>query len=295
MEIKTRFDGETQKREYVELCEKEFSQKINDCANDLVQTEGLKFITLSGPTCSGKTTAAHILVDEMNRLGKQVGVISIDDFYLERRVLDSRGKLDYDSVDTIDLELLKQVIDGLEDGERVRIPIYSFVTGERTGFREYDGSHGITLFEGIQAIYPEIRALFNKDDTRSVYISVERGVSVNGIEVSARTLRLFRRLVRDFAKRSSSPEFTLKLWESVSANEDASILPYKDESDYKIDSLMGYEISVIKDPLFKLLDMIGPDSTYFDYVQNIKKFFDGAETLSTAYLPENSLYREFVG
>lgn len=294
MEIKTRFDSETQKIEYVALCEKEFSEAVNNCVNELDKTEGLKFITLSGPTCSGKTTAAQILVDEMSKRGKKVGVISIDDFYLERRVLDLRGKLDYDSVDTIDLEMLKQVIDGIEDGETVRIPIYSFISGERTGYRDYDGSPGITLFEGIQAIYPEIRELFDKDDTKSVYISVETGVSVNGIEVSARTVRLFRRLVRDFAKRSSSPEFTLKLWESVSANEDASILPYEDLSDYKIDSLMGYEISVIKEPLLKLLDMIRPDSAYYDYVQNIKKIFDGAETLSASYLPENSLYREFV-
>lgn len=294
MEIKTCFKDENEKREFVDLCEREFSESVKSCAKSLAETEDLKFITLSGPTCSGKTTAAELLVDAMNVCGKSVGVISIDDFYLERRVLDSRGKLDYDSVDTIDLELLKKVIDGIEDGETVEIPIYSFKSGERTGYRKYDGSKGITLFEGIQAIYPEIRRLFDKDDVKSVYISVGRDVCVNGTQVSSRTIRLFRRLVRDFERRATTPEFTLKLWESVAANEDSSIFPYENETDFKIDSLMGYEISIIKEPLMKLLDMLGSNSAHYEFAQNIKKIFDGAEPLSKAYLPENSLYREFI-
>ncbi len=295
MEIKTRFVSDEEKKEYVNFCEKRFESSLYECAQNLTKDTFLKFITLSGPTCSGKTTAAEIIVDVMGKLGKQVGVISIDDFYLERRILDSRGTLDYDSVDTIDLELLKTVIDGIERGETVNVPIYSFKSGEREGYRKYDGRDKVTLFEGIQAIYPEVRALFDKNDTKSIYISVENDTEVNGTAVSARTLRLFRRLVRDFGKRSSSPEFTFRLWESVAANEDRAILPYENYCDYKIDSFMDYEICMIKKPLLELLDMIADNSVYFEYAQSIKKIFDGVETLSTDYLPENSLYREFLG
>lgn len=295
MKIKTGFASEEEKREYVKLCEDRFKESVYECAKCLSEDAFLRFITLSGPTCSGKTTAAEIIVDVMSKLGKRVGVISIDDFYYERSLLDSRGTLDYDSVDTIDLELLKSVIDGIERGEAVDIPVYSFKSGKREGYRKYDGKNKVTLFEGIQAIYPEVRELFDHNDTKSIYISVENSIEVNGTVVSARTVRLFRRIVRDFGKRASSPEFTLKLWESVAANEDRSILPYENCCDYKIDSFMGYEISMIKKPLLELIDTIGDNSAYFDCAQSIKRIFDGVENLSTDYLPENSLYREFLG
>ena len=295
MEIKTCFASEEEKREYVNLCETNFVRSVNECTESLLGGNSIKFITLSGPTCSGKTTAAKILTDVLSRYGKRVGLISIDDFYLERRILDSRERLDYDSIDTIDIERLKAVVDGIERGDAVEIPIYSFKSGEREGYRNYDSKDSITIFEGIQAVYPGIRELFNPKDTKSIYISVEGEVNVNGIAVSSRTVRLFRRIVRDFEKRSSSPEFTLRLWESVVTNEDACILPFENECDYRINSLMGYEICLIKDPLLRMLDMIDESSSYFEYAQKLKRIFDGTESLSVNYLPKDSLYREFVG
>ena len=73
-------------------------------------------VTLSGPTCSGKTTTASRFVSALRTAGRRVGVISIDDFFKSQKRLKKesveRGldKVDYDSALAIDLDLFEKCI-----------------------------------------------------------------------------------------------------------------------------------------------------------------------------------------
>lgn len=293
--IKTRFESEREKKIYVDRCEARFEADMAECVRSLLQNKSLKFITLSGPTCSGKTTAAHIIVDALEAAGHKVKVVSIDDFFYERDFLDSRAELDYDSVETIDLELLKTVVDGIEEGKSVEIPHFDFASGHRTHFDTYSPvPGGVTLFEGIQAVYPEVSVLFDKSDTVSIYISVAQDINFDNVTVDARTVRLMRRLVRDCKKRGATPEFTLTLWKSVCSNEDRSILPYKDLCDYKLDSLLGYELGALKKPLLALLVQVGKESIHAKRVSELKDIIDRVDSIDVEMLPEKSLFYEFI-
>ncbi len=295
MDIRIRFDNKEDIKQYVNECESNFSSQMDSCVKTIKSKENLKFITLSGPTCSGKTTASDIITHELEKSGHKVSVVSIDDYFFDRDVLNSKKVLDYDSVDTIDLALLSETVDALENGRSADIPIFDFKSGNRTGYRTYTPECGeVIIFEGIQAVYPQVSCLFDKNDTLGIYISVANDAVFDDMRVDARTVRLLRRLVRDCKKRSSTPQFTLALWESVCKNEDVSILPYENTCDIKLDSLLGYELSVIKDRVLPLLRSIDKDSVHFQKARELEKIFVNIQSVDSSFVPVNSLFREFI-
>ncbi|MFQ9147424.1 MAG: hypothetical protein ACLR5G_03825 [Eubacteriales bacterium] len=70
-------------KKYVRECESEYSERISAAAAEILK-RGTRFITLSGPSCSGKTTAARRIADQLSRDGRDVRIISIDNFFRSR-------------------------------------------------------------------------------------------------------------------------------------------------------------------------------------------------------------------
>ncbi len=291
----------------------------DEIAADCVQND-IRILRLSGPTCAGKTTTAGKLTRALEAEGRVVHPVSIDDFFYDRAVLDARakdnptGELDYDSVETIDLDMLNTCIHDLMSKGRARIPHFDFVTGDRMGYREMAvpvGEKPIFLFEGIQAVYPEVVALFSDVPDRSIFANVMKPITLVDTDGGERVfapdrIRLFRRLVRDEAKRGTSPYFTLHLWTSVRENEHKSILPYADACDYGIDSNMAFDIHMLAPHLRRILAVSPaapteaqpfdrmPDEREQEAVAAILCDLAGVEGLTTAGLSAHSLYREFI-
>jgi flagellar biosynthesis GTPase FlhF len=71
------------KKSFVQICEEDFESRFDKTAGEIAGIENLRLIGLSGPTCAGKTTAANKLVTYFGAQGKNVNIISIDDFYLQ--------------------------------------------------------------------------------------------------------------------------------------------------------------------------------------------------------------------
>ena len=110
--INVSFTCEQDKIDFVNRCEKDFEERLANAIKDVIDSKK-NIVLLSGPTCSGKTTTAKKLVDDFKNVGKDVTIISIDDFFKERiesRVVDKSKKIDYDSVDVLDIDLLKKCI-----------------------------------------------------------------------------------------------------------------------------------------------------------------------------------------
>ena len=69
------FASENEKKQYVKECDGDFEARLDGVMKSLCETEGLRFVTLSGPTCSGKTTASRKMVSEFRERGKNVKII----------------------------------------------------------------------------------------------------------------------------------------------------------------------------------------------------------------------------
>ena len=297
--VEKQFTSEAEKEAFVLSCEAAFEAQLDAAIQKAIHA-GCRFLTLSGPSCSGKTTTAHKLISEFEKLGKRVGVVSFDDFFRDREMLNRDAEAgmppDYDSFSALDADCLAGVIAGLLADETVAMPRYDFVTGTRAEVRPFDPkAYDIILFEGIQAIYPQVRAMFAGAPFYSLYISVGEDCTVNGQHFDRRTVRLCRRLVRDVERRNSPPEFTFFLWETVAKNEDVSILPYEHTADVHINSLFAYELFMIRDALCQLLDRIPVDNPFYAEGQSLRARVTALPDISARYLPENSLYREFLG
>lgn len=291
------FSSEEDKKEFVKECENDFEKRLSDASERVIKS-GKRNILLSGPTCSGKTTTANKIIDDFIKDGKKTTVISFDDFFKERldeRRVDENEKIDYDSVDVLDLDLLRRCVGNIKPDSVFEVPVFDFVSQRRKGFVEHKvEKDDILIFEGIQAVYPEVISLFGTDYT-GIFINVNEDVLLNGIFFSRDEIRFIRRIVRDRKFRGASPDFTYFLWETVRENEDKSIFPNKNICKVQIDSFMGYELFLMKRYVLDTLKEIKKDGLYFKEAEKLKEKFEGLDEISYDYIPANSLYTEFLG
>ena len=73
------------------------------------EKDGRRFVLLSGPSSSGKTTTAGLLRAALAAKGTVTHVLSLDDFYLGegKAPLLPDGRPDYESIDALNLPLLQ--------------------------------------------------------------------------------------------------------------------------------------------------------------------------------------------
>ena len=75
----------------------------------------------------------------------------------------------------------------------------------------------------------------------------------------------------------------------------ADILPYEKNADIHIDSLMPYELHLLRDPLTAVLNQLEKDSEYYPQALRLMEKIAPFEPIGEEYLPANSLYHEFLG
>jgi len=296
------FDDEKILRRYVESCDCRLDEKIERAIQCIEQTPGLRLFGLTGPTCSGKTTAARKITRHLEEQGFRVHIVSIDDFYFDKEYLQKRAdddptiEIDYDSEDTIDVDLLAEQTDNLLSCKRTYLPHFDFQTGKRTkGEYTVPQKEDIFLFEGIQILYPRVNAILNHSPTyRSIYICPTSGIRIGEYLFDPCEIRLMRRLVRDFRHRASDPEFTFYLWKSVRENEEKNIFPYVHNCHATIDSTMPYEIGMLKPYLIPLLESLPKTSEAYNEAQRMLAKIISVQSVKDIYMTENSLYKEFI-
>ena len=284
--------------DYIGSCEARYTAQIIDAVNTLLAIPHLQIITVTGPTCSGKTTTARLLTSALEAAGRCVFPVSFDDFFKNRACLPilPSGRVDYDTVAALDMETLARCLDKLIAEEETDLPLFDFHSGcRREGVRYVPRENDVILLEGIQAMYPEVRAHLPHEMTRSIAILPELSVPTPAGDLTARELRLLRRLVRDARTRNSDAEMTLSMWEDVCANEDANIYPYLDCADIRIDSSMAYEVGVIRPMAEAVLSGLPRDSVHRAYADSLLARLSHIDILPPDDIPDDSVFREFIG
>lgn len=293
-----------QAKAFVRECDRAFLERLSDVCEQIIEND-LSVIGLTGPSCSGKTTMANLLTERLERSGKQVHVISLDDFFYEVDVLhrmSEDGEIDYDSPDTIDIEALTETVDAIFRYGEVQLPKFDFLTGKRKkGERICAGPDDRFIFEGIQVLYPEVSQLLSRYDSyKCIYIAPQSEICVGGRVFEPNHIRLLRRLVRDFNFRGASADFSLYLWESVRKNEEKNIFPHIDKCDYFIDSTLGYDVNMLAPYLERILAMPHTgrgaisEEEYRQTADGILAQISDVAHMEKSYLSEGSLYREFI-
>lgn len=298
-EIKLKVNCEEEAEAYILDCEKKYNRDLEEAIEDVFAVPDVRTIALSGPTCSGKTTTARKLTERIINSGRNAVVFSIDDFFKNR---DDRNNVDgeapdYDSVEAIDLDYFNSFMSRFNMGIPALVPHYEFEVTSRTGYDEYcPDEKDICIFEGIQAVYPEVTRRF-EPGYRSIFISVLSDVAYHGSVLTKHDERLLRRLVRDYYFRGATPEFTLFLWHNVRDNEEKNIYPNAKNCDVYINSYMPYEPFVLARHALPILETVPMTSEWRDEADDLIErlcVFD-CPYFRDSMIPSYSFFREFIG
>ena len=286
--------------DFINMCEARHNAQLSDLGTRIeTDIENIRLICIAGPSSSGKTTFANRLRIELLSRGIRPIRISIDDYYLPRgqAPLDEDGKPDLESIYALDINLFNQNMLDLINGEEVQLPHFDFNLGQRVPGRKLKIDHDQPLIiEGIHALNDQLTSLVPKHQKFKIYIAPQAQINLDQHNpISLTDLRLLRRLVRDKKFRNAPAEMTFSMWPSVRKGEFRWIYDTQEDADYVFNSLLPYELCVMKKHALPLLKGIDKDSPYFVMAERLIKFLKYFVDIDEQYIPCNSLLREFIG
>ena len=275
-------------------------RRIGEIAGMINDRENVKFVLIAGPSSSGKTTFAHRLAIQLRSFGLKPHIISLDNYFVnrEKTPVDIDGNYDFDCLEAIDLELFNDDMNDLLDGEEVELPTFNFKAGKR----EYKGrkmklhDDDILIIEGIHCLNPKTTEELPNENKFKIYTSALTTLNIDDHNrIPTTDARLLRRMVRDSWLRGYDARQTLNIWKSVREGEEQYIFPYQEDADTVFNSVLIYELSVIKQYAEPLLFNVKKGEPEYYEAKRLLKFLDYFVGVDTAAVPKNSLCREFVG
>ncbi|WP_288479204.1 nucleoside kinase [uncultured Clostridium sp.] len=287
-------------RELVMVSEALHEKKIAYIADNITNKHGVKMVLIAGPSSSGKTTFSKRLSIQLRVNGFVPVPISLDDYFVNREdnPKDENGEYDFESILSLDLKTLNEHFIKLLNGEEVEIPSYNF----KTGRREWHGNKlrlpksGILIVEGIHALNPKLTEKVKEENKYKIYISALTQLNLdNHNRIHTTDVRKIRRIVRDYLSRGYGGEDTLKMWPSIKRGEKKNIFVYQEDCEDMFNSTLVYELSVLKPFALKELNKIKKDSPVYAEAYRLKSFLSFFKEIPMEYVPENSIFREFIG
>ena len=261
--------------------------------------KNIRLICIAGPSGSGKTTMAQRLNIQLKVCGKKPFPISLDNFFLDRKdtPVDENGQYDFDTIDVLDLELLNRTLDNLFLGQKVTLPVFDFLEGEKRSGEtvQLDDEH-VVILEGIHGLNEKISRNVPREMKYKIFISPLTGISLDRHNRTSTTdNRLFRRLIRDYRTRGHSAEDTLIQWPAVIRGSMKYVFPFQDEADAMFNSSLPYELAVLKSYVEPVLHTVPRSSRVHGEARRLLSMLRYIPIIPSELIPNNSVLREFIG
>ncbi len=277
------------------------NNKLMDIAKNVYKVKDkINMVLIAGPSSSGKTTTAHKFCMYLKSLGLNPHIISTDDYFLNREESpkDENGEYDFESIDTIDLKLFNEHLAKLIKGEKVDVPTFNFIKGEKEFGNRFLQlkENDILIIEGLHTLNEKLTSSIPRDKKLKIYISPFTPLSIdNHNHISTSDVRLLRRIVRDYRTRGSNVENTLKMWDKVRSGEEKNVFPFQDEADYVFNTALIYEVGVLKIYVEPLLFTVEEESPYYEEAKRLITFLKIFLPIPSDNVPNDSILREFIG
>jgi len=281
-----------------------------DTAAELIKERSgeLKMVMVSGPSSSGKTTTTYKLEQRLKKAGMRFVPLIVDNYFfdLELHPKDEFGDYDFETPQSLDLDLINNHLKRLADGEEVKIPYYDFKEGkgypDRTAIRLRENE--VLLIDSLYGLYPDFSKEIEAAQKFKLYLEpLLQMKNSNGEYLRWTDLRLIRRMLRDSVHRAYKPEQTLLHWHYVRSAEKRNILPYSSTADYIVNTSMAYEAPLYSPKL--LTEFVEWEKKYAGdplredaYVRaiRVKKMLEEIEpVVDDSPVPGDSVLREFIG
>lgn len=269
-------------------------------AETIYNNKKLKLILLAGPSSSGKTTTSKKLELFLKGFGLNPIAISIDNYFVDRdktpRLPD--GSYDFESLNSINVELFNKNLKDLLDGKEVTLPVYNFITGKSELSDESIklGEKEILIVEGLHALNEELTYSIDRKNKYKIYLCPLTVLSLdNHNRIRTTDNRLLRRIVRDNRTRGYSASDTLSTWSKVREGEEKYVFPFQDEADVIFNTSLIYELGVLKTYAEPLLYSVEENDPMYKEAVRLLNLLKNILPISNDYIPVDSIVREFVG
>ena len=285
----------------IQLSEAHYNSQLAKVADMIYdKKDKVKVILLAGPTSSGKTTTARKLAIYLQARGFKTHSISIDDYFLNRVDTPKKpnGEYDFESIRAVDTDLFNKHLLKLLNGERILLPEYNFVLGEREYKKNWLqlGKNDIVVIEGLHALNDELTMAIDKENKFKIFISTLTQLNIdNHNRIHTSDTRRLRRIIRDNKYRGYNAADTLKSWKNILEGEEKYVFPYQDTADVIINSALIYELGVLKTYAEPLLFSVHEDDEVYPEALRLINFLRNFLPIPSDDISKESVLREFIG
>ena len=264
------------------------------------RAENVRFVLVSGPSSSGKTTFSKRLSVQLIVSGLKPVVLSLDNYFVNRdeTPLDENGEWDFEHLHALDLDLFNKHLKQLLNGEEIEIPSFNFEDGKRYYKGDTLKLHhdSILIMEGIHALNPELIPDIPEQTTFKIYVSALTTISIDNHNwIPTTDTRLLRRIIRDYRFRNYSARETIARWPSVRRGEEKWIFPYQEKADVMFNSALLFELAVLKKHAEPILAEVPKYCDEYTETHRLIKFLNYFVPIHDREIPPTSLLREFLG
>ena len=282
------------------LLQEGLQEKLLADISDEIVSKNKRIILIAGPSSSGKTTFSHRLSIQLEIAGLTPHPVSMDDYFLDRELSprDENGNYNFETIASLDVDLLTKHINQLLNGEEVDVPSYNFVTGKREyhGHKLKIGQKDVLVMEGIHGLNGTLTNEIPEDAKYRIYVSALNQINLDEHNrIPSSDGRLLRRIVRDAMTRGNDARETISRWDSVRKGEEDNIFPYQEEADVMFNSAQVYDIAVLKQYAEPLLFAVPKDCPEYQEAKRLLKFLEYFLNIPSEAIPKTSLLREFIG
>lgn len=269
-------------------------------AETIYNNKKLKLILLAGPSSSGKTTTSKKLELFLKGFGLNPIAISIDNYFVDRDKTPKLpdGSYDFESLNSINVELFNKNLKDLLNGKEVTLPVYNFITGKSELSDESIklGEKEILIVEGLHALNEELTYSIERKNKYKIYLCPLTVLSLdNHNRIRTTDNRLLRRIVRDNRTRGYSASDTLSSWSKVREGEEKYVFPFQDEADVIFNTSLIYELGVLKTYAEPLLYSVEESDPMYKEAVRLLNLLKNILPISNDYIPVDSIVREFIG
>ena len=274
-------------------------KKIAEISESIIES-GKRIILIAGPSSSGKTTFSHRLSIQLRAHGLKPHPIPVDNYFVNREdtPLDEYGKPNFECLEALDIKELNKDLQVLLAGEEVELPVFNFVTGKRemSGEKMQIGDRDVLVIEGIHSLNDAMTYSIDQSNKFKIYISALTQLNIDEHNrIPTTDARLLRRIVRDAAKRGTNAAKTISMWQSVRRGEEENIFPYQENCDVMFNSVLIYELAILKQYAEPLLFSVREGQPEYETAKYLIKFLGYFLGASSENVPNNSILREFIG
>lgn len=311
--------GRAKFRDFVAQSEDHFTRQVEAIADYIFDHREVRAIFVSGPTSSGKTTSSMLMTRRLTEAGLRTFHLEMDDYYRPEKLrYDEEGRPDFESIDTLDLDLLGRDLEALFENREVAIPTFDFKNRQRLYLpdkRIQLAKGDVLLVEGLHGLSDLIMDKLPKDKRVSYFILPHARVLSDSRMLSGSDIRVLRRISRDVRHRGATAIDTIDYWPMIDRAESDFIPPYLAAADFYVNSILSYEFMVIgpmaRIEIEKSLDLFYrgelPPSTYTSNPSghsDLRRAIHEANRLSwvceqlpavdPSFVPHDSILQEFL-